>query len=443
MRKRLRTLLVIVAVLIVAGMGLQIAAGRLVPTESIRRQAAERIGDATGADVELDDLRVRLLPRLGLRTSGTLNGTGAALARATGSPTDIVSYAVEVRELAVQLKLSALLKGRVETGPLRLACPGARLTLRDGELVLNEAVLDVFDVQADADQLSAAGEPRSPGAAPGESIPEDLAAAFRIRAGELLWQGARYEQVEAEGELDMRVVSVDRIEARCGGGTIVGSAEIDYERDPWGFLDLDFELEAVPAVALLAPWAPDLGQKLDCDLSGEVSGGCELRDEDTILETLDLTGRLHGGEGVLHAREWLTDIAPYLGDRQDLQDVRITTLEHTFRVTQGKYRIEELELAGPDTDWTGDGWVGLDGTIDADLTVKLPAGFTPDLGQLSFLADGLRDDEGRVNLTLHLSGASEQPLVGLKLGAGSGSRKSAEDALKKGVGGFLDKLKTR
>lgn len=443
MSKRLRNLLVTVAVLIVAVLGLRIAATRLVPTESIRRQTAERIREATGAEVEIADASVRLLPRLGLRMSGALNGTGADLARATGSATDIVAYAAEVEELSVQLKPMALLRGRIETGPLRLACPAVRLVTGNGELVLNDAVLDVHDVRADFEQLSAAGSPSGPGIAPGEALPEDLAAAFRIRADEVLWQGARYEHFETEGELDMRVVSIDRIDAVCGGGTIAGNAEIDYDRDPWGFLDLEFEITGVPAVDLLEPWAPDLGRKLDCALSGEVSGGCELRDAKTILSTLDLTGRLHGGEGVLHAREWLTDIAPYLGARQDLQDVRIASLEHTFRLTQGRYRIEELELQGPDTDWTGEGWVGLDGAIDADLKVKLPAGFTPDLGQLSFLADGLRDEEGRVNLTLHLSGRSEQPDVGLKLAAGSSERKGAEDALKKGVGGFLDKLKAR
>lgn len=443
MPNRLRRLLVAAGILVVVFVGLKILAGRLVPTEALRRTAAEKIREATGARVELGEAKLRILPRPRLTVNGSVAGSGADLARATGSPNEIVRFEAEIEELSAELKPLALLRGRVETGPLRLACAAARLETRSGELELRGAQLEIHDVTAGVGELSPGKEAGSGPTPPGEAIPQDLAAAFRLHAAEIVWQGALYDHVEAEGELDMRVVTIDRLVAGRAGGTIEGALEVDFDRDPWGILDLDAKVQDVPAVALLQQWAPLLGRKLDCALSGGVSGGCGLRDEATVLSTLELTGRLHGDEGVLHAREWLTDVAPYLGERQDLQDIRFASLEHTFRVSQGRYRVEELVLEGPDTDWTGEGWIGLDGTIDADLAVKLPAGFTPDLGNLSFLADGLRDDEGRVNLNLHLTGRSARPDVGLKLGAGTSGRKAAEDALKKGVGGFLDKLKTR
>ncbi len=159
---------------------------------------------------------------------------------------------------------------------------------------------------------------------------------------------------------------------------------------------------------------------------------------------MELTGRIGSGQGVLGAGDWLKDIAEYLGDRQDLKNIRFSELDHNFRVSQGRYQVEELTIDGYDTDWRAQGWVSLEGTLDLDLHVKFPAGFTPDLGQWSWLAEGLRDEDQRVNLTLHLTGPSEHPKVGLKLG---GSKKAGEekpaDKLKKGLGGFLDKLKTK
>ncbi len=444
MSNRLRKPLIIVLVLVTVLVGLRLLLAWLVPSETIRETVAEEIRKATGARVELGEISVGLLPRLALRLdASTLQGTGEALAQATGSPNDLVSYDLQVEGLSAALKPAALLRGRIETGLIRLQCAEALLRLNEGELLARNLVVEVFDFGAAIGGLTAAAESEE-SLPPGETIPEDLALGFEVRAEQLVWEGAAYDAIRCRGELDGRVISIDEIEAQRSTGRISGSAEIDYDRDPWGLLDFEARVEAVPAVSLLQQWSPGLGAKLDCDLSGEVSGGCALKDEATTQATLDLTGRLHSGEGVLGAREWLKDIARYLGERQDLQDVRFRSLEHTFRVSDGRYQVEELALEGPDTDWTGNGWVGLDGTIDLDLTVKLPAGFTPDLGQMSFLADGLRDDEGRVNLTLRLSGESARPTVGLKLaGARDAARDAGADAVEKGLGGFLDKLKSK
>ncbi len=80
------------------------------------------------------------------------------------------------------------------------------------------------------------------------------------------------------------------------------------------------------------------------------------------------------------------------------------------------------------------------------LKVQLPAGFTPDLGDFSFLADGLRDDQGRVALDLKLTGEARQPTVGLNLDPEAmlkkdEVRKGLEEEVKKGLGGLLDRLK--
>ncbi len=93
-----------------------------------------------------------------------------------------------------------------------------------------------------------------------------------------------------------------------------------------------------------------------------------------------------------------------------------------------------------------DGWLGLDGTIDLGLSVKLPAGYTPSLGDLSFLAEGLRGDDGRVQLDLKPTGQSRKPTVGLDLDPAAMLRNKAlqeglEDEVKKGLGGLLDRLK--
>jgi len=279
---------------------------------------------------------------------------------------------------------------------------------------------------------------------PGELIPTDLAVDFSARAERLILQKAVYTAAEAQGTVRQRVVTVPRIAARRSTGAITGRAAIDYNADPYGRLTFTAQMRDVPTRALLEPYAPALAPFWDGTASARVEGGCRLESGDVALATLDLTGVLNSSDGVYHAQELLAGVAPYLGARQDLQDVRFKRLIKKFKVRQGRLIIDSLRVDGLDTDWSGSGWVSFDGKIDMDLAVKLPPGFTPDLGDLSFLAAGLKGDDGRIELDLRITGRSARPTVALDLsGAKKASEEAIEEKLKKGLGGLLDKLKGR
>ena len=279
---------------------------------------------------------------------------------------------------------------------------------------------------------------------PGELIPTDLAVDFSARAERLILQKAVYTGAEAQGTLRERVVAVPRIAARRATGAITGRAKIDYNADPYGRLTFAAQMRGVPTRALLEPYAPALAPFWDGTASARLEGGCRLESGDVALATLDLTGVLNSSDGVYHAQELLAGVAPYLGARQDLQDVRFKRLIKKFKVRQGRLIIDSLRVDGLDTDWSGSGWVSFDGKIDMDLAVKLPPGFTPDLGDLSFLAAGLKGDDGRIELDLRITGRSARPTVALDLsGAKKASEEAIEEKLKKGLGGLLDKLKGR
>ena len=156
-----------------------------------------------------------------------------------------------------------------------------------------------------------------------------------------------------------------------------------------------------------------VARRLDCELSSDLSGEFDFRDNGIAIRTLIVRGRMGGGPGVLHASDWLTEATPYLGDRQDLKDVGFRDLVHQFEFSQGRHQFQELTLSGGDTEWTGSGWLDLEGNIALGIGVKLPSGFTPDLGDFSFLAESLRDSEGRINLPLKLTGRAARPTVGV------------------------------
>jgi len=417
------------------------------PTEKISQQVETELEKATGAQVSVGDSGIQWWPHLGVTLKNcTIKGQGSELARAAGSPNELGEYSITLKHFGLKVALKPLLGKEVQVEAIRLSGMDLDAVFQDKKYILKNTDLSVTDLKISMAAASTAGK-KAPAAgkiAVGEMIPEELVLAFQGQAQSVDAQGLLLEDVQFFGGLDARVLTVESITARVGEGTIEGNLEIDYERNPDGFLDFEAVAAAVKAGSLLGPWAPGLGDKLEAELNGSVRGNCLLGEQDVVSRSLTVNGNIGSGAGILRARQWLGTIAPYLGQRQDLLDIRFNSFSHILRLEKGRYLVESLEIDGIDTQWHSNGSLGLDGTIDLDVKVKLPAGFTPELGQWSFLAETLRDKDGRVNLDFSLTGETVKPQVGLNLGSLQDmAGEETEGALKKGLGGLLDKWKNR
>jgi hypothetical protein len=196
----------------------------------------------------------------------------------------------------------------------------------------------------------------------------------------------------------------------------------------------------------MKPYLSDFADLWTGTMSADARGSCDLADPAAIRRTLTIEGDLEGSDGIIDLRQSLAGVRQYLGDRQDLLRVKYSAARQHFAVREGRVMVTGLRIDGHDTDWTGGGWFGLDGTMDADLSVRLPAGYTPELGDLSFVADALRDDQGRIGLDFGLTGRTASPAVTLKVDPGELMQSDAvqekvEEEVKKGLGGLLDRLK--
>lgn len=413
MKNFLRKLAVRGGIVVLVLVVLLVLVPRLIPTEVITHQIVSAVARATGAEVTLGEARIAWRGgwRVDLR-EGTLKGTGAALAAATGSSNDLESYHIEIEELSVVPALLPLLRKQVEVKAISLKGQELRVRWDKGEA----AVANYRITLTDLDLGLAKMPPTGSALPPGERIPADLVFNFAVTADTLVMQEAPYTDVEVEGRFGQKVLEVTDFDARRSTGTLEGKLSVDFTDNPWGTLVFEAEAEDVPAVALLEPWAPGVGNRLDCDLKTKLEGSCDVRDKATALKTLNVEGWMGGDQGVLHAGDWLADVSSYLGDRQDLKDVAFEGLIHKFGFTQGRYLIKKTTLSGGETDWSATGWVDLEGNLAVGVDVILPPGFTPDLGNFSFLANSLRDEKGRINLPLILSGRSARPDVGVDLG---------------------------
>ena len=378
-RRPLRRLLVVPAVLLLLLVVLLLAVPLLIPDDAFRTRAADAVAAATGAEVELGEARLTLLPRLGLSLrSGRITGTGEALRAAQGDDYGLVSYRAELERIELRVGLLPLLQRRLAVREVQVSGPQLQVITADGAGEAVDFRLRVRDLS-----LTLAGLGDGPAdAPPGALIPADLAGRAELTAGRLTLDGTVCTDVQLEAVLEGRVIELPRIEAGLAGGRLSGQATLDYAADPWGRLAFTCTVTDAASAALLEPWVPDLAGRLDCRLRAAVSGACSLKDGDTVLASLDLEGVATAGDGLLRAGDWLRDVSPYLGRRQDLKDVRFSGLTHEFALRDGRYLVQDLVIEGPDTRWQGAGWVGLDGTLDLALQVKLPAGLHPRSGRL-------------------------------------------------------------
>lgn len=257
---------------------------------------------------------------------------------------------------------------------------------------------------------------------------------------------AVYDDVRVKGRTDGSRVEVTSLQAGLGSGTLEGTATVDLKAGPSGRLEFRIECADVPASGLLGPWIHGWDDRLEGDLSGWARGSASLGDQAAALASLALDGALFGRGGVVHAGDWLEEAVPYLGSRRDLVDVRYERAGHVFSIEQGVYAAD-LIILGEETDWRVAGPIGLAGTMDLAVQVKLPPGFTPDLGQWRFLAETLRDAQGRVGLAFGLIGPLDQPglrldLPALLAGVGAGDGGEGPDG-EKGWAAQLDKWEAR
>jgi hypothetical protein len=428
------------------GSGLVMIAPRLVPEDRLASRAAEAMAAATGADVTVGAAQLTLVGGPGLRLRQ------ARIARAG-------HYDVELEQLDVSAAVWPLLRRQLVIDGLRVRGPSGSALWQGLPVELSgfECRVDRLRLNVPLTGSAAAPSARDPAdLIPLDLIPLDMAGSFAFTAARASWSTLVLDRVEASCGLERRVLEVRSLTAGCGGGRTMASATVDFASLPGGALAGELTLDDVEARALLGAWLPEVTAQLDARLTGDVRAECSLRDAATALSTLEAEGRLSTGAGVLRAGPWLGEVEPYLGDRQDLVDIRITELRHAFRVADGSYLVDTLTIDGPDTEWSLGGGVGLDGRLDLAVHLRLPAGFTPRMGSLTFFAEALRDADRRVNLDFRLIGPIADPAVTLDLSAlarkskvpaagastpGSPTTGSATGAPPKGLSALLDKWK--
>jgi hypothetical protein len=402
-RPAVRVVAVVVGLFLVS----MLAVSLVVKRAGLESLIVEQAKIAVGADVTLEAVSVNWWGGLGLVLHEvSVQGSGEKLTHRPGLAAELGDsglgdsglgdYSGTFSKVVLKIGLVDLFQGvyapctaHFEGATLMAAVSGDHLTMSNFEI----------------DLTNLAYESKTPALSDLSSFD------FELNCSEYAGQNTKWADVGLSGSWQEKQLRVPQLSAYLEDGQITADLLLDWQNEGPGNISGTLRLFDVPSVPLLSPHWPRLGQRLRCALRGEVVGSMSLGDPAERRKSLDLTFSLSAEAGVLDAKIWLQEATPYLGDRQDLKVVAFEHLKHEAQIIGGRYGVNTLLITGSDTDWNIAGWLEFEGNLMLAAKVRLPAGFTPELGSMAFLAEMMRDQDGRVNLAANVTGPTAAPIV--------------------------------
>jgi len=236
---------------------------------------------------------------------------------------------------------------------------------------------------------------------------------------------------------------------RVGGGRLsTGAVRFQTAQGPFE-ATLDARLDRLPLAYTLALRGEplDVGSMMTVSGAGATAGpgagALQLDAAGIGTEATGLTGRgvLRLQSGALPATPLLQAVERALG-RTRLVGARYEATEAPFRVEGGRVLLDDFQLRTRDVGMDMVGWASLQGPLELTVAIHTPRdGLTVD-GVTAGALDLMTDDQGRVVVTLEVTGTQEQPRVrpdaaALAAQARRGGARTLLDKAGRGLGGLL------
>jgi hypothetical protein len=499
-RKTLRrVLLVVVAVLVVALLGVFVTARRLLGSDSVRTAIAQQLSAALGQPVRIDTAGVSLFPRLAVELHRVAIGDSAAVSlgevRVATGWRGLLSRTVEDAEITVTdttitlpLPFSLVPASGGTTG-----ASGAsgftitsirRISLRGVDLVAGQHTLHVdmeagierdtltvdsltasaattsidahgtmssmaqaqgqFEATAnplDLDEMFAfAGAFTTPaprGRAPSGTADSPMHIVLRLTAPRGNFGAHAFTDLSTTIDLRTGQVALAPLAVRVFDGTVQGKLAADTSRAV-PRLTLNGRLDHLDAAALMA----DAGSP--GSLTGRLAGTAALTADGTAADALLRTARgtidiiVADGRipGLDMVRSVILAFGKPSGAPPEGSGSAFTRLGGTFALADGRLTSDNLALASRDFDLAGHGSLRLPGGgVEARADVVLSRELTAQAG-----TDLRRyaEQDGRVVLPARIDGTITRPVVFIDVEAAA--RRALQNELKRRTKSLLDRL---
>lgn len=305
----------------------------------------------------------------------------------------------------------------------------------------------------DLNEIVATLGPAAPAAAPAAASPvssrpvtepsgllDQVSGEGRIDVKEVRFQTFDLANVRASAGLAGSVFSLQEMSAAFYGGTLGGSASVDLSRTTPRYA-ASVRLDKVDVNPLLSAYDPGLKELVRGRLKGSLDLSASGAGMEEILATVRGTGAVEMADGAVTSFSVLKQLAALLemagGKGIGRDSTPFESLRATLAVSDRRARTEDLALHSQDLDLEGKGWVGLDATLDLDVTARFSEEATSGMVARNARLGGLTDD-GRLVVYFSLQGDLASP--GFRINAQAQARLAGERAREKLRGRLKDRL---
>jgi uncharacterized protein involved in outer membrane biogenesis len=240
-------------------------------------------------------------------------------------------------------------------------------------------------------------------------------------------------------------ITLKKFTTQAFQGDIQTQGTLDLSQQNKRPFDLDLNINNVESSDLL-PSFTSFGKYL----SGKMSMNTKLKGD--LNDTLGLNTQSLLGNGTVHMQDGKLTGLPLmqkLADYTSLDNLRQLAFKdwaNAFSIQDGRLAVKDLKVNAGTTGLLVNGSQGLDGSMDYNLTVKLPDDVS---GRLKLPGIGdqliglLKDNDGRINLNFLVTGMTNEPVLKLNMSPEDLVKKAAEQKGNEGKQKLEDELKKK
>jgi uncharacterized protein involved in outer membrane biogenesis len=250
--------------------------------------------------------------------------------------------------------------------------------------------------------------------------------------GKLTMEKFELTNVKAAMNIEGGVITLRNFSGNAYGGAIVTKGTMDM-RDPQKTpFDLTLEMNNLDVHKFL-PEFTSYGSRLfgNLTMTTKVNGALD----DTlglIPQSLNGGGNVQMKSGKVEGVKVNQSLAGMLS-LPDLSVINFKDWQNSFTIADGRMVLKDLKVTALNSDYTVNGSMGFDGSIDYAMTLLLPAETSSKIklpgvaGFTGQAVDLFKDPSGRIKLDFDVTGTSDNPKVSLNTAA---AQKKAEELVK-------------
>lgn len=235
----------------------------------------------------------------------------------------------------------------------------------------------------------------------------DINAGGQIFIKRVIFRGIEFANLSSKVDVTDGVLRLDNIIGNVYSGSVGGEVACDLNDMKQTSFNMNLtasQIEANDFLSRFTAFDDRLFGRLN--LNARFSGkGNRIED---IRRNLVASGTATFEEGKLV--NWdLLDMLASLVKIKSFKEQNIKTLRNSFRIEDGRVWFDDLSASSKDGDFGLVGSVGLDGSLDYQLTAVLSSEHSLSFDALGDLSNYLKNDQGRVVLDIKITGSSTSP----------------------------------